>query len=159
MPISWSKDYSIGVEQLDNQHKKLIFLINRLEVLTMYDPIHTDFRNRLDNIMAELINYTILHFSTEEVLMDMFDYEDSVEHKRTHAHFIDMIKVEQEKLNLLIEQKDWVEVSKELEIILKYLQNWLLTHILKSDKKYTDFFIAIQKKAKKSGGWFAFLKN
>lgn len=118
----------------------------------MYDPIHKDFKNRLDNIMAELINYTILHFSTEEVLMDMFDYEDSVEHKRTHAHFIDMIKVEQEKLNLLIEQKDWVRVSKELEIILKYLQNWLLTHILKSDKKYTDFFIAIQKARKVVAG-------
>ena len=45
------------------------------------------------------------------------------------------------------------------KMILKFLQNWLITHILKSDKQYTEFFLEIQKKAKKQGGWFAFLKN
>ncbi len=43
MPINWNKDYSTGVEQIDNQHKKLIFLINKLEVLSMYSPDHLDF--------------------------------------------------------------------------------------------------------------------
>lgn len=159
MPITWTKEYSIGVEQLDNQHKKLIFLINKLEVLTMYEPTHADFKERLDKLMQELVNYTILHFSTEEVLMDMFDYEDSVEHKKGHTKFVEMIKLEQDKLEILIANKEWEKVNKEMVAILKYLQSWLINHILKSDKKYTDFFLQIQKKAKKNGGWFNFLKN
>lgn len=125
----------------------------------MYSPTHNDFKSRLDKLMEELINYTILHFSTEEVLMDMFDYEDSLEHKKTHNSFIDMIKLEQETLDMLIQNSDFEKVNKEIQKILTYLQNWLINHILKSDKKYTDFFLKIQKKAKNSGGWFNFLKN
>lgn len=159
MAITWSKEYSIGLEQIDNQHKKLIFLINKLEVLTMYAPTHADFKLKLDKIMEELINYTILHFSTEEVLMDMFDYEDMIEHQKSHNNFIEMIKLEKEKLEIIVTNKDWEKVAIELDKILKYLQNWLINHILKSDKKYTDFFLKIQKKAKNSGGWFNFLKN
>lgn len=159
MPITWSKDYSIGLEQIDNQHKKLIFLINKLEVLTMYDASHSDFKQRLDNLLQELINYTVLHFSTEEVLMDMFEYKESAEHKRTHDSFVELVKMEQEKLELLIANGDLKSVEEELKMILKFLQNWLITHILKSDKQYTDFFLEIQKKAKKQGGWFAFLRN
>lgn len=159
MLITWSKEYSIGLDQIDNQHKKLIFLINKLEVLTMYDSKHADFKQRLDVILQELLNYTVLHFSTEEVLMDMFEYKESAEHKRTHDSFVELIKMEQEKLELLIANKDFEKVDAELKMILKFLQNWLITHILKSDKQYTEFFLEIQKKAKKQGGWFAFLKN
>lgn len=125
----------------------------------MYDSKHADFKQRLDVILQELLNYTVLHFSTEEVLMDMFEYKESAEHKRTHDSFVELIKMEQEKLELLIANKDFEKVDAELKMILKFLQNWLITHILKSDKQYTEFFLEIQKKAKKQGGWFAFLKN
>jgi hemerythrin len=159
MPIVWSKSYSIGVDEIDSQHKKLILLINRLEVLSTMNPTKPEYNHSVTELIFELVNYTVLHFATEEVLMSMFEYPGCESHKKSHEKFVQLVSSKKINLEYLIAQKDYEKIQAELLDIFNFLENWLISHILKSDAEYTEFFLAIKKKAKKSGGWFSFLSK
>lgn len=162
MPIRWSSEYSVGLDEIDEQHKSLISIINKLEMVTLINPETAGYNNQLMKILEELINYTVLHFATEELMMKMFDYQDFVEHKKGHDDFVNLVldkKTELEKLlkddagSKIQNNIKALQVGKGAKEIYDFLQKWLLTHIMKTDMKYTSFFIKIQDKAKKSGGW------
>ncbi len=169
MPIIWDKKYSVGLEEIDEQHKVLIHLINNLENLHENHDQFKDFDGMVKKVLTELKNYTVLHFSTEEVLMRMFTYEDYDAHKQAHDNFIHLVKEQQSLILDLMTQRDNKpeslkekynhEIHLRLEKVLEFLQRWLLAHIMKSDFEYVDFFTKLQKKAAKSGGWLGFLKS
>ncbi len=125
MLIEWNQDLSIGMKDIDNQHKKLINLINEL-----YDAlIQGKEKEVLDKILKELIDYAHYHFKTEEDLMDEKNYFETAIHKRAHQFF-------KEKITDLIKRKKEDYVSLEL---FKFLKNWLINHILIMDKKFGYF--------------------
>lgn len=160
MTIIWNNSYSVGLEEIDQQHQQLIILMNRLELITKYSPNSINYTEKLITVIEQLINYTVLHFSTEEVLMKMFDYPDYENHKNGHEKFVLLVSEKKQDLLTLIEiepdiQKRNEYVCAQAKEIFEYLQNWLLNHIMKSDKLYSEFFIKIQNKAKKSGGWLS----
>ncbi len=169
MAIIWSKKYSVGFDEIDNQHKVLVDLINKLEDIYENRNNYKDFEGMLDKVMVELKNYTILHFSTEEVLMQMFTYGDFETHKQSHDHFISLISEQRNIILQLIKEKQGKdektverhnkEIYQRVEKITDFLQKWLLNHIMKSDFEYIEFFTKLQKKAQKSGGWLNFLKS
>lgn len=165
MPIIWSEKYSVGIEEIDEQHKKLVQLINHLEVQCAMGPGAKGLTTKFKKIFSDLVNYTVLHFSTEEVLMRMFEYDGFEAHKRSHQMFIDMIE---QKLDFISnftalpedELTDDIkqQIIKQSKEMLEFLQNWLINHIQKTDTQYTEFFNKLQKKARSSGGWLSFLK-
>lgn len=124
----WQDSYNLGLELIDNQHKVLVRIINDLD-----DLLHVDFSNdKLASLFSELVEYTKLHFSTEERLMKTRDYDSDqrIAHIRQHQQFVDQVR----SLN-----NDSVDYSKEeAEWILKYLTNWLINHILKVDRHLVD---------------------
>lgn len=163
MPIIWNNSYSVGLEEIDSQHKQLIVLMNRLELITKFNPTSENYADKFMNVLNELTNYTILHFATEEVLMKMFDYPDFDNHKLVHEKFVNLIKEKKHDLEMFIQVEQ--DLNKKNEFIsamatelFDFLQKWLINHIMKTDKVYTEFFIKIKNKAKKSGGWLSFLK-
>jgi hemerythrin-like metal-binding protein len=124
--IKWMPELSVGVTELDEQHKKLITLLNKL-----YSSIKAGSSSKiLENILEELTNYTKYHFENEEKYFTRFNYKDTKEHIKEHKKFINKIKS-------LLEKKDSSLVSLEL---LKFLTNWVSNHIVKEDKKYTSCF-------------------
>ena len=94
-PIDWDEKFSVNVKEIDDEHKNLFLLFNKLQ-----DGINTGKSNEeLEQALSELIDYTILHFTTEEKLMQQFSYIGFVEHKRIHDDLIAEAMELQEKFS------------------------------------------------------------
>jgi hemerythrin len=66
--FDWKEDYSVGVASIDDQHKRLIAWINRLhEAMTAGAA-----GNVMEQTLADLIDYTVYHFATEEKLFAQY---------------------------------------------------------------------------------------
>lgn len=126
--IDWSDDlYSVKVAEIDNQHKKLVDIINKLHS-SMASGSSNDV---LSTIFHELIDYTISHFKYEEGLLARNGYESLEAHKREHEKFVNKILEYKRDFN---EGKLFVGIN-----VMKFLSDWLLTHITGTDQKYTVF--------------------
>jgi len=121
--ITWSSMFSVGVGEIDNQHKKLIDLINQLND-AMQAGKSTDV---LGKVLAELVNYTVYHFGYEESLMGQHKYEDSPAHKDEHKKFVATAGDFKKKFD-----SGSAVISVE---IMNFLRDWLTNHIMKTDKK------------------------
>ena len=130
MPVlKWNENLSVGIEEIDNQHKLLIGYINELQQGLQN---HED-RENLGKIIKKLAVYATIHFAKEEELFDRYSYYDSKKHKKAHLKFELKISefedhFQRQKANLSIE-------------IIDFLSDWLKSHILLSDKKYCRFIL------------------
>jgi len=125
--MEWNSTYSVEVETIDNQHKKLIEIINSL-----YDAMKNGKgQAELMHTFGELAKYTITHFKHEEDLFDKFGYARSMTHKKEHTELL-------KKVNLYAEQYQNGKIMMSMEI-MDFLKEWLLNHILVTDKGYSPF--------------------
>jgi hemerythrin-like metal-binding protein len=125
--VVWKDDYSVGIESIDEDHKKLLNLINNLQTAIHYHTGEQFERQALD----ELVNYTKYHFSREEELMEKFGYPELEAHRAEHARMI-------EKVGVFIEQYEQKQYEA-LEEVAEFLKNWLVNHINGTDKRYSAF--------------------
>lgn len=126
--IEWSEKYSTGVEIFDNEHKILVSIINRLN-RAMEEGKGG---NIISDIVNELVDYTGKHFRHEEQLMEKFGYETYQDHKKIHVDFVNQVlKVKNDIAT------GRVTVSTDL---MEFLKDWLLKHIMGTDKEYGKFF-------------------
>lgn len=131
MPLlQWNNELSVGISSIDEQHKKLINMINALnDELAKGQP-----NDVLVKIFDGLAVYTVDHFGYEENLFSQYGYGESEAHKKEHIALIKQVGNLQEKM----EKGDFM-IGVEVMVFLK---EWLLNHILKSDKSYAPFLIA-----------------
>jgi len=122
--IPWKDEYSVGIESLDNDHKKLIALLNQFT--TAYDYAMSEVYER--QALEDLIDYTKYHFAREEKLMESFNYPDFEAHKGQHKAMISEVEEFVEKYNQRGHQA--------LDEISTFLKNWLINHINGTDKGY-----------------------
>ncbi len=128
--ITWTDELSVGMDEIDDQHKELVKMINQF-----YDDIASKSSN--DNIVAliqKMADYTVYHFNTEEKYFADFNYKFTEEHKQAHAGFVSKVLDVQEKI-----RSGKLVVSFE---ITSFLRDWLREHIMGSDRKYIDLFKA-----------------
>ncbi|WP_018608497.1 bacteriohemerythrin [Uliginosibacterium gangwonense] len=126
--FKWSDDYTVGVAEIDEQHKELVRLLNDL-----HQAIHE--RHGSDasrKILNELAEYTRVHFAVEESLMRITHYPDFENHKKIHEALIQQVVELQNKLD-----SGTAKISFEL---LHFLKQWLMHHIVESDKLFGAFF-------------------
>jgi hemerythrin-like metal-binding protein len=125
--FDWDSKLTTGIQVIDDQHKKLINLVNEL---------HEAMRNRkakeiVEHILKELGEYTIYHFSVEEKAFEKYGYAQRNEHRKNHE---DLVK----QLNDLVQKHKKGELAISIEI-LDFLTNWVKTHIMKEDMMYVPF--------------------
>ena len=127
--IEWSPALSVGVGEIDAQHKVLVDMINRLNDAMKIGQG----KAALEKILNEMVSYTANHFSTEECYMTSFSYSGIALHKQEHQAFVD------QALKLV---KDFAsgKVTITLEV-MQFLKTWLTKHIQGTDKLYTKCFI------------------
>jgi hemerythrin len=138
--ISWVEELSVGIEEIDEQHKVLIELLN-----TMNEAIEQRrSREKSSEILNKLIEYAKIHFAVEESLMRIMGYPEYEEHKQKHEELMKTIFDLVSKV-----EKGSIAIGFELQYFLK---NWLTKHILDTDKQYAEYFInsGIKPKLKKS---------
>ncbi len=125
--VTWNNTYSVNVKELDNQHKKLIGLIN--ELLELEDNIDN---LKLDKTIEQLFDYIDYHLRYEEDVLLKNGYPRFDEHKNSHTVFEQKIQDFKDRLKL--------ESGKSLVFVINnFLLSWLIEHIKKVDKEYSKF--------------------
>ena len=125
--LKWSNKYAVNMIEIDEQHKKLINLINQ-----MYDAMHIGKgKDIVGAVIADLVNYTVYHFDTEELLLQQYGYPHYKEHKELHDTL-------SKKARNLQETFDHGKRPTTIDVML-LLTNWLNAHILVEDKKYEPY--------------------
>lgn len=126
--MTWSDSFSVKVKLFDEQHKKLVDMINNLHEF-MKQGKGADGAKQ---VLNSLITYTQTHFAEEEKYMTAHGYPDLAAHKREHTNLItkaSAIKKDIDSGKMLITQD-----------LMLFLKDWLVKHIQGEDKKYGPFF-------------------
>ena len=125
--LIWDDSLSVQVQEVDDDHRKLVNLFNILN----HSVMAGDAANYIDAVMEELITCTIWHFRHEERLMLKYDYEGFEEHKTEHQELVDSARELQQK----ILQQEKSLSSEDVE----FLEQWLTGHILGTDMKMGSY--------------------
>ncbi len=124
------EEYLTGIQKVDEEHKRLFEiaeetyqLLNAEFVADKYDGIR--------NLLQELEEYTKIHFAHEEEYMESIQYKRMFTQKMQHQNFISKL----EELDIdAIDGSNAEEQDAMVEDILKFLTDWLVHHILETDK-------------------------
>ena len=133
--FSWNESFSTGIFQIDEQHKQLVYLINVLAAGIASKAKMP----ALDKIFNELVEYAVYHFKMEEAIWHDYLEGDALETSHNHVH--ESFIVEVTRLKGAAGAKTQNEM---VENILSFLTNWLVFHILDSDKRMAMVVIAMQ---------------
>lgn len=123
--ITWNDQLNLGITNIDQQHHKLVDILNQLDEAVALGYTH----KKVLQLVDELIDYTQYHFQDEEQLMLQSDYDKAkyTKHKLEHDEFIK--KVAHERM-MAVDNPDSVS-----NVLLDFLVAWLMDHILYSDKQ------------------------
>ena len=127
--MPWKDSYSVNVKSIDEQHKKLVSIINELNNAMLYEKG----RSVIGKVLKDLVDYTVSHFDYEEKLMEKNGYSDLENHKKIHKDLLKTVGKFYDEFS-----SGEVEMSKD---IMDFLKTWLSEHILGSDKKYSEIMI------------------
>jgi hemerythrin len=128
--FEWKPEYSVRIPEIDAQHQRLFALAAQLHA-AMADG---KAKAVLEQSLAQLVDYTKVHFAAEEQLMGQYRYPEAAAHKAQHdqltAQVIDL-------------QKKFRSGGAGLTIsLMVFLKNWLERHIAGSDQQYSAFIRA-----------------
>jgi len=127
--FSWNQELSVNIDSIDEQHKRLIVMIN-----DFYNNVsNRSSKENISILIDAMKKYTVEHFGFEEKYMKQFGYPDYEAHKKEHDEFITRV-AEIEKM--FLDGKHFVSLEATL-----FIKDWLKDHIQGSDMQYSEFFI------------------
>ena len=123
--IEWTEDLSVGIPELDYQHKGLLTIINKL-VDHRNSSIYSE---AVSSIFSGLTNYIKQHFSLEEEMMEKHGFSGLGEHRKQHIRFLrEMVSMMAKPDHLTVED------------LLNFLLKWFESHVRHDDQDYGRFF-------------------
>ena len=126
MPLmEWTEDMSVGVKVIDDDHKKLIGMLNELNDGILADKTGAS----LESVIEGLLRYTKYHFAREERFFAKTGYPGGAAHKAEH----DLLATRVGNLQMRFETGQSIILSMEA---VEFLKNWLTDHIMGSDQQY-----------------------
>ncbi len=128
MYIEWGEKFLTNIKKIDEQHKILVDIINKLH----YDIIIKKDASLFNELLMDLKIYTINHFSTEEKLLKKYNYPSEKEHIEEHQKFINKISE-----NLFDASSDNLAKAYRLA---EFLKEWIINHVLVYDMEYVLHF-------------------
>ena len=134
-PIEWSDALLTGVAEIDAQHR---FLVDTL-IAADAAPVGEGGGRQAEKITRDLLAYAIYHFETEEALLRRSGYDraepaDADLHRQQHRGF------SQRVVELRAEVRDSERSAQEA--LVSFLKDWLINHILTSDRRLGQFIVA-----------------
>ncbi|MGC9022873.1 MAG: bacteriohemerythrin, partial [Dissulfurimicrobium sp.] len=125
--FSWGPNLSVGIKSIDEQHKKLVRMVNAI-----HDVVKSGKGKEVTGkILNELVEYTAYHFKTEEDYFQKYSYPETKEHMAIHASLVKKVLDFKDKFDRGAAMLDFE--------LLNFLKNWLVDHIGVTDKKYGPF--------------------
>ncbi len=140
--VDWSNDLSTGVDVIDNQHRRIVDYINEL-----YEAQETGDRAVVGEVLDQVVEYTVSHFSFEESLMQRAGYEFLEPHRKVHELFVKRVGRYVERFN------NDEDIGGEL---LSMLRRWLINHIKNEDADYVPAVkVSMRHGHRYEGGWLS----
>jgi hemerythrin len=129
MPLTWTASLSVGVNEIDNQHKELFNKINSLlDAMSKGKG-----RDEIEKVIQFLSDYVVMHFNTEEKMMTIHKYPEMASHKGQHNSFT--MKLQDLKKKLAAEGPTSTVVIEAQPLLV----DWWYNHINKVDKVLGEF--------------------
>lgn len=125
--ILWDSSLSVQVEEIDDDHQKLVDLFNILS----HSVKKNESVDYINAVLEELINCTVWHFSHEERLMLKYAYSGLDEHRTEHQELINSARALQQKV-----LQDNKQISAQE---IEFLEQWLTGHILGADMELGSY--------------------
>lgn len=125
--LEWREEFSVGVQKIDEQHKQLVVMLNNLHSAMKQG----EGNEALNRILSEMASYAVEHFQTEEELFRSYSYPEYLQHKQEHDDFVARVTEFKKQFD---DKKMLLSLA-----VSEFLRDWLLNHIMKTDKKYTEF--------------------
>ena len=127
--IVWEDKYNTGYKRIDDQHIELIEIINELyECMDNKDSKNEMLKDAFKKALRRTVDYIDYHLHYEEKIMHAIKYNKIIEHSSYHREFTQKI------YNYV---KLYENGSLEsIDSLVKYLKEWFLNHILKTDKEF-----------------------
>jgi hemerythrin len=124
MNLTWNHACTIGVTAMDDQHAVLMDTLNDLRLAL----VQGSSREQVSEGLNRLIDFTRLHFSSEERLLEQSGYPDLVEHRRAHQRLLSQIE----------DAARSTQVNNELHArsLLVFLRDWYMGHVENLDSLY-----------------------
>ena len=123
--MKWNSSFTIGVEAIDSQHKKIFAHLLAIEnSVANRDPWHI-----LHFLLSQLSEYMKFHLAVEESLLEIIRYPGYAEHCQAHAAIVD----------LMAELEDKLQRNPSGENLVGFFEDWFLRHVLSSDRDYAAY--------------------
>lgn len=130
--LKWKDEYALGIDRIDSQHKKLVDIGEQVYKLMIKEGDHYD---EIITLLQELRDYTVYHFKTEEEMFSKYDeFVGADAHKFQHKLFVKKIEKYFEDLEMIDSEQ-----NKVLLDLITFISDWLIKHIVVSDKEYTQY--------------------
>jgi hemerythrin len=125
--FEWKPEYSVQIPEIDAQHKRLFALAFELHEAMAQGKGRTV----LEQSLAQLVDYTKVHFAKEEQFMGKYRYPELAAHKAQH---------DQLTAQVIELQKEFSAGNTMLTVsLMTFLKNWLEHHIAGSDQQYSVY--------------------
>jgi hemerythrin len=136
--VEWDDNYSIGIPLVDHQHKRLIDVTNKLFMGCLRGD--EEARRFFLKTIREGVDYIKYHFTTEEKIMERINYPNLVFHRGQHQDFA----------RELISELQSFQAGKRFvpNTMVRYLKDWILTHIAVSDTQIGSYLLDLKKQGK-----------
>jgi hemerythrin len=133
--VEWDEKYSVGIPLIDNQHKELIRLTNKLYQGCLGGDEKA--REFFMITVRGVLDYVKYHFSAEENLLKNAKYPLLEDHKKEHESFV---------LQLVNDVKSYHDGRKFVpNSFVRYLRDWILSHIAMTDTQYAKYILDLKK--------------
>ena len=134
--VVWKPEYSVGVKEIDIQHRRLVQMIRVLQE-SIRDNIDSPAVGRT---LRELVQYTRTHFRDEEALMEKIGYAELDKHRQAHRTLV-------QEIVTILEGLKAGQAYTAVDLIA-FLRHWLIDHILAED---TRIATALQRRLAEAG--------
>lgn len=125
--IKWRDTFETGIGQMDDQHRRLIQLINQLYgILKAKDGF-----DAIDAILQEMADYAKTHLRDEEKLLAEHEYPGLEPHRQVHRNYFVKMDELREAMN-----RDRQAATQEIYL---FLRQWWINHIVEEDKRYGEY--------------------
>lgn len=132
----WKKEFELGIKSIDEQHKCLLDLGNRINELLVNHDDDDDNYDEIYEVIEELRAYTVYHFNTEEELFLKYNYPEYHAHKKEHDDFVAFLRS--------VNPEDIDENQKGfLKKLLAQIVQWVFKHIITTDYMYKDYLLRL----------------
>jgi len=125
--LNWNHACTVGVSSMDDQHGILLDTMNDLRLAS----VHGAGREKVCDLLNQFIEFTRMHFLSEEQLMEHYGFPGLQEHRAEHQRLLAQM--------LEAAQCAHQGESFAMETLLEFLSDWFMEHIGAFDRQYAPW--------------------